>query len=139
MITSWLKMNKNTEINIHYNFGEFKLCLIYHTILTFCLYAFRIIANMVVATADNRSVLSSNGDVNVPEWSLICSATVFITERRHPIILDGAVDCDVAESSRQVGVHCWHPDHRSGNTVCNNQADDFRLKASDHLALSGGN
>lgn len=58
---------------------------------------------MVAATADHSSVVTEDGDVDFTEYLLIRSATVSSTNGTKPLVLDGAVYCDTAESRRHVG------------------------------------
>lgn len=56
------------------------------------------------------------------------SATVFIADRRQPVTLDGAVYCDITESSREVGGRHWrHSYYWFGNHSCNVQTGTFIL------------
>lgn len=95
-----------------------RIVLNYHTVLTPCSQSFRstTCADIVAAVTDNKIVVDEDRDVDRTERSLWCSAASVAAEGHHPVTLNGAVNCDVAESSGLIGV--WHPDDRSGDWIC---------------------
>lgn len=94
----------------------------HHVNLTHRLRAFRHIARADVVfdpTDDGRVVSENVDDGDLPVWPLGGSATRYVTDRPRPLLPDGAVDRDVAQSGRQVGVQCRDPHDRCGDSFCN--------------------